>query len=209
MAAFLTGCASSMVDLQTTAQSPEPGKAIVVGSFLVEPVPEWRDHDDTYWLSIWKEPVPRKQYTIGFQPNKEKDVLLQLPAGVYEIVAIYEGKPGFWSEGHGRKGGLGLWFELTEGEALYIGRLQLTISPEPEWIRRERDEAVDATMRVVTSAIFGESIGAMSTSRPVLYTAATIEDDLAGAVEVLQSKGWDEAATGRLRKSLITTTEPE
>jgi hypothetical protein len=46
-------------------------------------------------------------------------------------------------------------------------------------------------------------------TRPIMYSAAAIEDNLQAAVELLPSEGWNESAIGRLRKSLITTTEPE
>lgn len=183
MVAFLTSCATSLVNLQTDARKPDAGNAIVVGSFLIEPVPEWRNPADNYWLSIWKSPVPRKEYTFSLQPNKEEDVLIQLPAGIYEIAAIYEGRPGIGSRGHGRKGGLGLWFEIKEGEILYIGRLHLIISKEP----------------------VGQAIS-RPPHRPIMYTTVAIEDNLQGAVELLQHEGWSESAIERLRKSLITTS---
>lgn len=207
ISAFFTSCSTSMVDLQTDARKPDAGNAIVVGSFLIEPVPEWQNPPDNYYLSILKSPVPMKQFTLSLQPNKEEDVLIQLPAGIYCIAEIVDGRPGLVSAGYGRKGELGLWFEIKEGEILYIGRLHIIISREPGYLREQRDRAVDEGTRVITSIILGQAISGMTTGS-IMYTAVAIEDNLQRAVELLRHEGWSESAIKRLRKSLITTSRP-
>jgi len=204
ISAFLTSCSTSMVDLQTDAQVPDPSNAIVVGSFLLEPVPQWEAVADNYWLSIWKSPVPRSEYTITLQPNKKKDTLIQLPAGIYEIYAIYEGKQSAMSRGHSRVGGLGLWFELKEGEITYIGDLKLTISPDNAYLRRQRDEAVDDATRIITKTFLGTEISG-TPSRPKMYSVIVVGDNLAGTIDKLRSKGWSDSSIAKLKKYLITT----
>lgn len=205
---FFSYCGTSLVSLKTDAKTPDTGNAIVIGSFLIDPVPEWTEPDDTFWLSIWREPVPRSEYTISLQPNKEKDILVQLPAGSYEIAAIYEGEQGNWSRGHGRKGGLGFWFEITEGDVLYIGRLHLNISPEPEYIRRQKDGATDLATRLVTKSILGHAMSGKP-SRPIMYTEASIENNMQKAVSLLKDNGWSKSDIEKLKKSLITSSAPE
>ena len=199
ISAFFTSCSTSMVDLQTDAQVPDPSNAIVVGSFLLEPVPEWEEVADNYWLSIWKSPVPRSEYTITLQPNKKKDILMQLPGGIYEIYAIYEGKQSAVSRGHSRVGGLGLWFELKEGEVTSIGDLKLTISPDNYLLRMQRDQAA----RNITTIFFGANFPS-DISRPELYSAIVIGDNLAGTIDKLRSKGWSDSSIEKLKKYLIT-----
>lgn len=204
ISAFLTSCSTSMVDLRTDAQIPDPSNAIVVGSFLLEPVPQWEEVADNYWLSIWKSPVPRSEYTIALQPNKKKDILIQLPAGIYEISAIYEGKQSTYSRGHSRVGYPGLWFELREGEITYIGDLKLTISPDNDWLRRQRDREVDRATRDISTLLFGIEIPG-TPSRPKLYSVIVIGDNLAGTIDKLRSKGWSDSSIEKLKKYLITT----
>ena len=208
MPVFLISCGASLADLQTDLQSPEAGHAIAAASILIEPVPEWKKHDNNYWLSIWRGPVPRKEYTITLQPNVEKDLLLQLPEGIYEISAIYEGKKNSETRGYGRKGAIGLWFEIKEGEIQYLGRLKLTISPDNAFLRRQKDEAVDKATRSISRAFFGAEIGG-KVSRPVMYTSVSIENNINGAVELLQKKGWEKSAAAKIKETFISASRPE
>ena len=208
IAALLTSCGTALVNLKTDAQQPDAGNAIVVGSILIEPVPEWTTPPGTYWLSIWRGPVPRSEYTITVQPNKEKDLLLQLPEGIYEISAIYAGEVGVISRGHGRKGALGLWFELKDGEVQYIGQLKIAISPDNAFLRRQRDAARDRFTRTISRTWFGYEIRG-NQSQPVMYTSGSIEDNFNSVVKLLQNKGWQESSIERLKKSLITASRPE
>lgn len=205
MIALLSSCATALSGLQTDAQKPNPVNGIVVGSFMVEPVPEWERPSGNYWLSIWRR-KPVKEYTLSLQPNKEMDIIAELPAGIYRINYIYAGKQGNLSRGHGRKGTIGgLSFEVKEGEILYIGHFHLIIAKEPEHIRRQREAHFDGLSRVISSAVFGHPYMSTGPQRPIMYTAAGIEDNFQEAIKLLQGKGWSESAVEKLRKSLITS----
>lgn len=208
--AFLSSCGTSLENLKTNVKNPDSGNGIVVGSIFLEPVPEWTDHDENYWLSIWREPVPRSEYTIALKPNIEEEIILQLPAGIYEISAIYEGTENIMSRGYGRKGALGLWFEIEEGEVQYLGHLKLNISPDNAYLRRQKDEAVDRATRSISRAFFGigNEIGGKA-SRPVMYTAVDVEDDFQAMEEMLKIEGWNKPEIGRMKMSFITTSSPE
>lgn len=205
---FLSSCGTSMSSLKTDVQTPDEGNAIVIGSFTLEPVPQWEDPDENYWLSIWKNPVPRSEYTITLHPNKREDILIQLPAGVYEIMTIYEGTKGMGSRGHGRKGALGYWFELGEGEIVYLGDLKLITSPQPEYLRRKKQQQLDVATRLISKALLGIEISGKPV-RPKMYTIAEVEDNLQDTIENLKEKGWSEPAINKLKKTLITTSDVE
>lgn len=207
-AVLFTSCGTSMSSLKTNAQTPDEGNAIVVGSFTLEPVPQWEDPDENYWLSIWKNPVPRSEYTITLHPNKREDILIQLPAGMYEIEFIYEGEQGNWSRGHGRKGALGYSFEVEEGEVLYLGDLKLIISPQPEYLRWKEQQQLDIATRLISKALLDIEISGKPV-RPKMYTIAEVEDNLQDTIENLKEKGWSEHAVKKLKKSLIITSDVE
>lgn len=202
---FSSGCATSLVALQTDLQEPKPNKAIVVGSFLIEPVPEWQNPADHYWISVWRG---GREYIIELNPGNEKSVVMQLRQGSYNIARIYEGKQGLWSRGHGRAGAINSRLEFDEGDIYYIGRIRIVIAREPSHLYYFRRQESQRRSRTISQAVFGTSYSGRPT-RPIMYTDTLMEDDFDTAVKMLKQKGWSEATIKNINKSLIPLEEDD
>jgi hypothetical protein len=204
------GCATtSLLNNPAVPGEEVAGEGTVVGSFVVEPVPQWSNPPEQFWLSVWRTGWGADEYTITLRPGQEEYVVKHMPAGTYNVRALYAGNPGFTSRGHGRKGVIRkvVQFDVHEKQMTYIGRLQLTLAKEPDHIRAWRKSLADSMLRKV-SILTGKPMMSTST-RPIMYVETTVEESRQAAMDILRRKGWKPAEMDRIETSLMINQTPE
>jgi len=198
------GCATSLLDNPATPREMGAGEGTVVGSFLIEPAPQWTDHPEHFWLLLGKKFPSMKQYSIPLMANQEEYVVKHLPVGKYWVLKLYAGKlGGFMSTSKPQGWDTQAWeFEVQEQQITYIGRLRVTTAKEPDHILALRQSTKDNLGRVMAYATKSHVVS-LNTELPKLYVDVAIEDSLQDAVNMLESRGWTRADVTRIVTSLM------
>jgi len=202
------GCATSLLDSPATPGATGAGEGTIVGSFLVEPVPQWTDHPEHFWLLLQRV-HSLKQYSIPLVANQEEYVVKHLPAGRYWVMSLYVGKPGAMSRG-GRQGwdGKVREFVVQEQQITYIGRLRLVAAKEPDHIRALRQSASNDRAKAVASVMKAPGVS-YTREVPRMYVKVAIEESLQDAIGMLEGSGWPQADVARIVTSLMATPLPK
>ena len=198
------GCATSLLDNPANPRETGAGEGTIVGSFFVEPVTQWKDHPEHFWILLGKKFPSMKQYRIPLMANQEEYVVRHLPVGKYWVLKIYAGKAGgFMSTSKPQGWDTQAWeFEVQEQQITYIGRLHVTTAKEPDHILAYRQALSNASFNSFARAA-NSSVVKVNTELPRLYVNVAIEDSLQDALNMLESRGWTRADVNRIVTSLM------
>jgi len=207
---FGGGCATSLLDTPSTPNEMGVGEGTVVGSFLVEPVPQWTDHPEHFWLLLGKKFPSMKQYSIPLMANQEEYIVKHLPVGKYWVLKLYAGKlGGFMSTSKPQGWDAQAWeFEVLEQQITYIGRLRVITAKEPDQILAYRQSTKNKLGKVMAYAT-KSNVVSLNTELPRLYVNVAIEDSLQDAQNMLESKGWTREDINRIVTSLMAPLSEE